>query len=142
MRMTRFVAIIVALSLTACARTHQIPAPDNTAPPALDGATYRLVEFRGEKIPSDEKYLLSFDAQSLQARFCNRVAGEYQLAADRLTASLISTKMYCPGGHVMEMEQDFKRLLEQGARMERDSRLLRLRDASGTAVFRFQLFVD
>ncbi|MGH8034688.1 MAG: META domain-containing protein [Nevskiales bacterium] len=138
--MTRFMAVIFALSLAACARGVEPPPP--AAPVALEGSTFRLVNYRGEAVPGDGKYLLSFDAKSLQANFCNRMFGAYRLQEGRISAQLAATKMYCVAPQLMEMEQGFAQLLEQGAGLERESHSLRLLDQRGVAVFVYQVYMD
>lgn len=140
MRNFRSVALVLVLTLAACARGVE-PPPLPPAPVELNGSTFRLVSYRGEPAP-DGKYLLSFDAKSLQANFCNRLFGAYLLEGDRLSAGLAGTKMYCTAPQVMEMEQVFTDLLAEGATLQRESHRLSLIDARGVAVFGYQVFMD
>lgn len=139
--MRKLPALFFAVLLAACSRGVESPPPP-AAPVALEGSTFRLVTYRGEAVPSDGKYLLSFDGKSLQANFCNRMFGAYSLKADRISAKLAATKMYCTAPQLMEMEQGFAQLLDQGAALERESHILRLVDERGVAVFVYQIFMD
>ena len=138
--MSRFGAVLLALSLAACAQSPEPPPP--AAPVELNGSTFRLVSYRGQPVPGDGKYLLSFDAKSLQANFCNRLFGAYQLADDRLSARLAGTKMFCTAPQVMEMEQGFAELLDGGTQMRREAHLLSLLDDRGVAIFEYQVYMD
>ncbi len=139
--MKKLPALFFAMLLAACARGVE-PPPLPAAPVALEGSTFRLVTYRGEAVPSDGKYLLSLDAKSLQANFCNRMFGAYTLKADRISAKLVATKMYCAAPQLMEMEQGFAELLDDGAGLERESHILRLVDERGVAVFVYQVYMD
>lgn len=137
----RIVALLTALLTAACTRgVEQVPPP--AAPVALEGSTFRLVSYRGEAAPADGKYLLSFDAKSLQANFCNRMFGTYSLKADHVSAKLASTKMYCTAPQLMEMELGFANLMDQGAILERESHILRFVDRRGVPVFVYQVYMD
>ncbi len=138
--MNRLRLAVLVLSLAACTRGVEPPPP--AAPVELNGSTFRLVSYRGEPVSREGKYLLSFDAKSLQANFCNRMFGAYQLDDGHLSAKLAATKMFCAAPQLMEMEQGFSDLLGGGARLRRESHKLALLDGRGVAVFEYVVYMD
>jgi heat shock protein HslJ len=84
---------------------------------SLKGSIYRLKSYNGTPVPSDARYTLSFEENSLSAKFCNSINGPFVLDGGKITANnLISTKMFCttPAG-VMDLETQFGSILNFGA---------------------------
>lgn len=84
---------------------------------SLEGSVYRLKSYNGVAVPQDSKYSLSFEKETLSAKFCNNMSGFFILDGGKITASnLASTKMFCtsPEG-VMEMETKFGSIVNLGA---------------------------
>ena len=100
---------------------NDLPEVDVDADPAvkalnLDGLNFKLANYNGADIDSDQEYLLSFENKTISAKFCNGMGGEYVLEENKLTANLMGTLMYCetPTG-IMEIEATFGRILGEGA---------------------------
>jgi len=68
---------------------------------------------------------------------CNRLAGSYTLAGDKLTFSqMAGTMMACPDG--MDVEREFHKALSQVASWRIEGEALELFDAAGTSIAQFE----
>lgn len=111
--------------------------PDSIATPKdIVGEVFRLTNYNGTAIPLSSKYTLSFDGESLSAKFCNSMQGVYVLDKDKNHISvrnLSSTMMYCSEpAYVMEMESAFGSILGFGATMSQYGNSLMLTNSKGT----------
>lgn len=107
----------------------------------LNGSTFRLVEFNGKEIDNTEKYLLSFSDNTLQAKFCNSMGGEYTLENQIIQGILTSTEMMCmEPEHLMGIEDTFIKIISSGAILEQNAHILTL--STDDSHMTFQVFMD
>lgn len=111
----------------------QKPASSSVTPAKLNGQILRLVSYNGVATPADSKYTVSFDQESLSAKFCNSMQGVYILDSTLLTVrNLASTKMYCGAPeNLMDIENAFGSMLGFGARISQTDNMLTMVDPKG-----------
>lgn len=108
----------------------------------LDGTTFRLTSFNNDAIAQGTNYTLAFSGNSLSAKFCNGMGGEYKLAGGVLTANIVGTKMYCETpNNLMTMENTFGAILRDGANFSLEGSTLTL-TGDGEEEMVFTVFMD
>lgn len=100
--------------------TRSVPSVSPTPGTSLDGNSFRLVSFTANgtttAVAPTSSYTLSFKGNTLSAKFCNGIGGNYSVSGNIIKATqLISTLMYCSEGNVMTMESSFGAMLSAGA---------------------------
>lgn len=135
--------LLLTLSIACHSNMNSNQTPTPTGPAVnLNGSTFRLTSFNGEEIPADQKYLLTLESGSIQAKFCNSMSGAYTIANDVITAKLMSTKMFChEPSNLMDIENTFGRILNDGASMSLQGSTLVLKGMKGEELV-FNVFMD
>ena len=104
----------------------------------LDGSIYKLVTYNGASLSSNDKFFISFDADTLTAKFCNNISGYFILDGNLLKATnLVGTKMYCfTPANLMDIETAFISMLNMGATVyEKGSTITLSRSQGAVMVF-------
>lgn len=105
----------------------------------LDGKEMYLVSFNGKNFDVNT-YTVSFKDGKIHAKFCNILNGpygQYDFENNILTSkSMMSTMMYCqePAG-LMEAEQSFTKMLENGAKFQISKNSVTLEKDSDVMIF-------
>ncbi len=102
----------------------------------LNGSIFKMTSYKGNPVPLDSKYLLSFENGSLNAKFCNSMSGNFVLDGSLIKASnLLSTMMYCSmPSNLMEIESAFTSMLNFGAQIYQTGNTLLLSNSTGTVI--------
>lgn len=109
-----------------------IPTTDN-----LNGAIFRLASYNGKPVESEAKHTVSFDGQSIGAKFCNHIGGNYVLDDGVIKAdNLVSTQMYCTSPeNIMDIETSFISMLNSGAQISYTESMLILSGSETIMMF-------
>ena len=117
-------------------------APSGSAA-SLENTYWKLVTLRGKAVEAPDRqrepHLILQPAQTRVAGSggCNRLAGGYTLAGERITFGRVAgTMMACPQG--MEQERLFLEALSMVARWRIEGQRLELVDARGEVLLRFE----
>ncbi len=131
---TRATVVLAAVVLSSCCACRKgSPKIAN-----LEADNWRLIEFRGEAVPTDKAVTLTFDAEKKmiygQAP-CNNFFAGYSLFKDAEHNIEISnagaTRMFCPD---TEIENGFTRELSNIKRLKIEGERLLMLDADGNLV--------
>jgi len=104
----------------------------------LDGKKFVLSTFNGIEIPSQQKYPLSFENDSLSAKFCNGLGGRYTLEDGVIESrQMVGTLMFCEQpSNIMELEQAFGTIMSEGGQVELVGKTFTITGKNGN-VFRY-----
>lgn len=131
---TRAAVVLAAVVLSSCCACRK----GSLKIANLEADNWRLIEFRGEAVPTDKAVTLTFDAEKKmiygQAP-CNNFFASYSLFKDAEHNIEISnagaTRMFCPD---TEIENGFTRELSNIKRLKIEGERLLLLDADGNLV--------
>jgi len=114
----------------------QEPVPSIPSLSDLNGSIFRLTSYNGNVIPSESRYILSFEEGSLSAKFCNNLSGNFVLDGSLIKASnLNSTKMYCASpANLMEIETEFASILNSGSTLQQSGNTIILSHLKGVVM--------
>lgn len=106
-----------ASSPVTTSQTTEVSAPNVLPVAELDGSFFRMTSYNGLALPSDERYILSFDNGYLSVNFCNSMSGWYVYDGNTIKANnLASTQKFCSTpSNLMEIETNFVSMLNHGA---------------------------
>jgi heat shock protein HslJ len=129
-----------ALSLSTKPAAEVSPEQGNVN---LNGSTFRLITYRGADFDISRRHLLTFEEDSIQAKFCNSMNGTYVLENGIITVErMAATKMFCgEPADLMGLEMAFQNVLAAGAGFLLEGSTLTLTDRSGEK-WVFSIFMD
>lgn len=118
------------------------PVPVKVTSQNLAGTIFRLTTFRGQAVPADTKFILSFTDSSLSFKVCNTLNTNYFIDGTMLKGeNVTSTLMACTyPSNIMAIESDAASLLSTGATIYRTGNTLILSSSKNGAVLVFEGF--